>query len=111
MIAHTLLVQEMAEHSLPFCEQRHKKDMITATSSCTVHACILLTTTVIHEQIIMVITLCAYAQQGYAFGRVGLCKYVRIRVYTYVCVYIYKYIYTYVRTYMYIYLSTKKQAV
>ena len=24
------------------------------------------------------ITLCAYAQQGYAFGRVGLCAYVRI---------------------------------
>ena len=41
------------------------------------------------------ITLCAYAQQGYAFGRVGLCAYVR----------------TYVRIYIYIYMSTKKQAV
>ena len=34
----------------------------------------------------MVFTLCAYAQQGYAFGRVGLCMYVCI--YIYVCVYI-----------------------
>ena len=37
----------------------------------------------------VIITLCTYAQQGYAFGRVGLCVY----VYTYIC------------------MSTKKQAV
>ena len=29
----------------------------------------------------IIITLCAYAQQGYAFGRVGLCAYVRTYVY------------------------------
>ena len=29
---------------------------------------------------ITVITLCTYAQQGYAFGRIGLCAYVRIYI-------------------------------
>ena len=33
-----------------------------------------------------VFTLCAYAQQGYAFGRVGLCAYVRTYVYIYIYV-------------------------
>ena len=37
----------------------------------------------VHAQYgIIVITLCTYAQQGYAFGHVGLFTYVR----TYVCV-------------------------
>ena len=40
-----------------------------------------------------VITLCAHAQQGYAFGRV--------RLYIYICIFIY----------IFICMSTKKQAV
>ena len=35
-----------------------------------------------------IITLCAYAQQGYVFGHVGLCA-----VYVRICVYIYIYVY------------------
>ena len=34
-----------------------------------------------HQSEEQVITLCAYAQQGYAFGYVGLCMYVRIYLY------------------------------
>ena len=30
-----------------------------------------------------IITLCVYTQQGYAFGRVGLCAYVRTHIYIY----------------------------
>ena len=36
MISHTLLVQEMAEHLLPFCGQRHKRRH-DHTTSCAVH--------------------------------------------------------------------------
>ena len=36
-----------------------------------------------------IVTLCAYAQQSYAFGRVSLCAYVQ-------CMYIYIYIYIYI---------------
>ena len=43
----------------------------------------------------VLITLCAYAQQDYAFGRVRLC------ICMYICIYVY----------IYICMSTKKQAV
>ena len=33
----------------------------------------------------LVITLCTYAQQGYAFGHVGLCMHVCIYIYIYIC--------------------------
>ena len=39
----------------------------------TVHVCMLC-----NRSLIIVITLCAYAQQGYVFGRVGLCMYVYV---------------------------------
>ena len=31
--------------------------------------------------VLPIITLCAYAQQGYAFGRVGLCTYVYVYIF------------------------------
>ena len=33
---------------------------------------------------VVFVTLCAYAQHGYAFGRIGLCAYVRTYVYIYI---------------------------
>ena len=32
----------------------------------------------------LLVTLCAYAQQGYAFGCISLCTYVRICIYIYI---------------------------
>ena len=63
-----------------------------STNSTVHHLVLVVVVAVVVVVVVHVVTLCAYAQQGYAFGRVG-----------WVCVRTYIYIY--------IYISTKKQAV
>ena len=65
------------------CESK-MTDELTVLLFCDVHIGIGATLNLL--QCLHVITLCAYVQQGYAFGCIGLCTYIM-----YICIYIYIY--------------------